>query len=519
VEASDLMSILWIFLTILSLAGAILLIIYIKKRLNGDVEKKNDIKTALDETAGAICEKAMAQVGRLKNLMTYESQIDVLNSLIEVVHFGKDFDESTYEYMDEKFGISYLDSSEDSSVVGLMSGTIYKNPFVLLTQKNMNMFNKTYTGSLVIEWQTYTTDSEGHTETIDHSETLQASVTAPCPSYGLSTVLLYGNDAAPDLSFSRNPSGLSVNWTDHEVASKVKARNKALQKKAKEAVKQGKTYTALGDDEFEALFGGENRDNEVQFRLLFTPLAQKSLLSLIKSREPYGDDFSLQKIHKLNLIYAAHQLAGQYEMNPSEFGSMISVDDLRTYYIENTAMLFTSIYFTFAPLLCIPLYTQYMGDYVEKDPKLWKSHISPFEHELLVNSFPLKELAHKDTATDCIIKTKLDTKMKNCDTLEVTTHSFSATPRVTYVSVFGGDGYYHNVPVNWIEYDALQRKVPLALSPAKATEDIYGNLNKAGLGDSYFGFRKNVLMIKPKHNVTFDDLDSFYEKMVPPDLK
>lgn len=519
VQTGSLMSILWCFLLLSCLAGGILLIVDIKKRVNAEVDEKNSIKAKIDAEAEVLRKKALSQVAALKKLMTYDSQIDVLNQLIEVIHFSKSFDESTFEYMDDKFGISAIDEDKNSSVVGLMSGTIYQNPFVLLTQKSMNLFDKTYEGSLEITWVTYSHDSQGNTITEHHSQTLRATVTAPCPAYGLSTVLLYGNDAAPDLSFSRAPSGLSVNWTDREVASMVKSRSKALQKKAKEAIKKGTSYTALGDDDFEALFGGENRDNEVEFRLLFTPLAQRSLLSLIKSREPYGDDFTLQKSHKLNLVWAAHQLAGRYEVNPTDFAPMISVKELREYYVQNTALLFTSIYFTFAPLLCIPLYTQYMGDYVQKDPKLWKSHISPFEQELHANLFPKYELCHKETATDCIVKTELTEKLPNCDVLEVTTRSFSATPRTTYVSVHGGDGYYHDVPVNWIEYKPLKRSVPLSMSPCKSQDDLANNLKNAGLGDSAFQFNQNLLLVKPKPSVSLDDLDDFYAKLVPPDLR
>ena len=34
----------------------------------------------------------------------------------------------------------------------------------------------------------------------------------------------------------------------------------------------------MANNEFDALFNGDDRDNEVEFRLLFTPLAQKICL-------------------------------------------------------------------------------------------------------------------------------------------------------------------------------------------------------------------------------------------------
>ena len=63
----------------------------------------------------------------------------------------------------------------------------------------------------------------------------------------------------------------------------------------------------MGNSEFEVLFGATNRNNEVQFRLLFTPLAQKQLLGLMKDKEiAFGDDFNFIKRNKINIIIPDH---------------------------------------------------------------------------------------------------------------------------------------------------------------------------------------------------------------------
>ena len=71
-------------------------------------------------------------------------------------------------------------------------------------------------------------------------------------------------------------------------------------------------YQRFGNDEFEVLFGGTNRNNELEYRLLFTPLAQKNLLSIIKNPIPYGDDFSFIKDKMINVIRSNHSQTFDY---------------------------------------------------------------------------------------------------------------------------------------------------------------------------------------------------------------
>ena len=50
-------------------------------------------------------------------------------------------------------------------------------------------------------------------------------------------------------------------------------------------------FTEMGNAKFDALFGAVDRNNEVEFRVLFTPLAQKNMLDLLTDKNHYGDDF------------------------------------------------------------------------------------------------------------------------------------------------------------------------------------------------------------------------------------
>ena len=107
--------------------------------------------------------------------------------------------------------------------------------------------------------------------TVHRHETLNASVNKPYPEYGDRAAVIYGSEAAPDLSFTRAPSKLSGledgvinNWR------KRRAVQGARSDQSRD-LKHGKGFTVMANAEFDALFGATDRDHEVQFRLLVHP--------------------------------------------------------------------------------------------------------------------------------------------------------------------------------------------------------------------------------------------------------
>ena len=74
------------------------------------------------------------------------------------------------------------------------------------------------------------------------------------------------------------------------------------------SIKSGKkAFNRLPNEEFEALFMALDRDNEVEFRLLFTPLAQKNMISILRAKNVgFGDDFIFKKRKELNYIKSMH---------------------------------------------------------------------------------------------------------------------------------------------------------------------------------------------------------------------
>ena len=316
----SLTGIIHIAIGIVVLVVAILLdvggVFLIKKNLNKKIKNFEEIKQNEINKANALKNEALAQMDGLNSKYDWNIAAEIFEITIPLFQMDQYFDIKKYQYLHDKYNLSSNDE-QNVSTYFCQSGSILGNPFLLCKDYKQDMSNKEYTGTLTIHWTTRVKTKEGY-RTEHHSQTLVATIYKPAPVYSYQTYLIYGNDAAPKLEFSRLPSNASGK-SEREIDKIVKNRVKDLDKLAKNAVNDGKNYTRFGNDEFEALFGGENRNNEVEYRLLFTPLAQKNLLELIKDPEPYGDDFIFQKDRQLNYIMSRHSQVTDYYSNPANF--------------------------------------------------------------------------------------------------------------------------------------------------------------------------------------------------------
>ena len=343
----------------------------------------------------------------------------------------------------------------------------------------MNMLPHTYVGTLVISWTTRVPTKDGM-RTIHHTQTLRATVTKPKPNYSVDTYLMYANEAAPNLTFSRRPS--NINSFDEKALEKyVRKHEDDLYKLAEKEMGKGGNYTPLGNSEFELFFGGLNRNNEVEYRLLFTPLAQKSMLSLLKSKEGFGDDFNFVKSHKINFLNSIHSTGDALFLDVSRFYDF-DFEKIKDKFISFNDYYFKAIYFDLAPLLCIPLYQQHKAhEYIYKGTI--KSNFTTYEHEVIANKFDLKTLIDPDSTTQAILKTSVISDEDGIDTLKVVAHSFKAVKHVDVIPTLGGDGRMHGVPVEWYEYIPLEKESQIAVASIGGDQVKF---NKIGNNDMIF---------------------------------
>jgi len=450
---------------------ATLLMILNVKKIRPKIKEIKQNKNIHDDAANRYLAEANAQMAKLNELFDYNMANKIIRETTPLIQLDDYFDMQKFEFMNQKYGLKD-NLSEKSSNYICVSGSIVGNPFLIVRTFNQEMINKVYEGSIVV---TYTTrDSEGNLVT--ESETLVATITKPAPNYFYQTKLIYGNEAAPNLSFSRSESG-AKGLNEREIKGLIKRKVKELKKEEKHSIKyEENIFTPLTNIELDALFGALDRDNEVEFRLLFTPLAQNNMYDLLVSQAPYGDDFSFIKKKCLNIISSEHMQKADLYDEPTKFYHY-SLEDCRKNFVDYVCIYFQSIYYDLAPILSIPLYQQYKSkEYIYKD--IFKRNFTYFEGESIANSFGEDVFRLPGSTTRTILKTNLIEKNGEADKVMVTAYSFRGEKRITYVPKSASDGHVYDVPVEWIEYIPTVNETPMEVCPCKTTRNNFNtNIN------------------------------------------
>ncbi len=439
------------------------------------IAKKNksldqDVAQARTKTKEALnaCWKQMAQ---LNSEYDWNIPSDLMEKTTPLIDLDHEFDVKKFQYLHEKYG--FEDSNDPKvSTNYVLSGNIYGNPFVLINSFNTEMRDKTYSGSITIHWTTTSRDSKGNTQTHHHSQTLVATITRKAPTYWYDTRLVYGNEAAPDLTFTRKPT-VKKDMDEKDILKLEKSTEKELASLAEKAISKGKTFTPLANSRFEGMFHAYDRDNEQQFRLLFTPLAQNNMCKLL-TKSPYGDDFYFYKYKKLNYIFSNHSQTQNYKISPSQFAHY-DIEKAKTNFVNINSEFFKGLYFDLAPLLSIPLYQQTKThEYIYNIP--YEAYHTKYEQEAMANRFNKNLLVHPATKTDAILKCNFIKKHGDCDLVSITAYSYRTEKHVEVVTKLGGDGKLHNIPVEWYEYIPLEKTSQMELANVDSTEKRYSTM-------------------------------------------
>lgn len=426
---------------------------------------EDEIKKRTNE-AETIKGDAEKELLLLNSLYDWNIPAKLVSETIPLIQMDHNFDNKRYYQLHDRYGYDEH-KGKDVSTLYVQSGSVYGNPFVIEMNRTQEMVQHVYVGSRTV---TYTVREyvNGHTVTSTRVETLHAEVVKPRPEYTNEVWLVYGNDAAPKLHFVRHPSNAN-NLSDKQIAKLAKKNDKALEKK----LKKDATFTKMGNSEFEMLFGGTNRDNEVEFRLLFTPLAQKNMLDLIKTNEPFGDDFMFAKEGPLNYVRTIHSQSFNYKGSPADFIDF-DIVKAREKFVARCDEYFTKFYFDIAPLMCIPLYQNYKAqEYIYKDNHI--KNVTAFETESIANAYPSSYFMPKDSGTEAILKTELVKKEKDHDIVNIIAHAFRSIPHITEVPAVAGNGHTYMVPVTWYEFIPISKKTPFVVAHTEPSRNKYLN--------------------------------------------
>lgn len=450
-------NILWSIAIALGVVAVIVALVVIFKVIRPKIKQREQSIDKHSENASALQQQAYEQMRPLNELFESDATKKLIEKTVPKLVIDDLFDVKRYDYLSEKYGFRDNDDLT-SSTLEILSGEILGNPFVVDREIVETMGTKKYTGSRVISWTTHYTDSQGHSHTQHHSQTLYASVEKPCPYYNNRTRLVYGNEAAPKLTFTHKPSH-AEKLSPSELERYVKKQSKALKKLQRKAVTDNDettNFTEMGNAEFDALFGATDRDNEVEFRLLFTPLAQKNMLNLLKSKDSFGDDFYFRKARCLNYISSEHSERWDLDTDYRRYQSF-DCDASKRKFVNFNNQYFKSLYFDLAPLLSIPLYQQHKPhEYIYKTS--YTRNYTSYEAECAVNKMGQKYFEPEFAATPSILKSGWVNKEGATDEVQITAYAYATESRVDYIAVFGGDGLFHDVPVHWEEYIPVSKE-------------------------------------------------------------
>ena len=470
-SGSDWSFIGWIMLgvgLVLGVAFILIEVMTVSKKLKEAQSVLDEAQKKRDEILAA-CYKNTAP---LNDTLDWGAPQEIMEKATPIIDLDPIFMGDRLQALIEKFGFEEI-TNPNQSVLEVLSGQIQGNPFVLEKILDCQMYDKLYEGSLVIYWTTTSIDSEGHPHTEHHSETLHATVRHPAPNYTAITQLVYGSEAAPHLRFSRTPVH-AEKMNEKERAKFIKNRIKKLDKEeVKDLGNISENFTKMGDDEFDALFGAYDRNNEVEFRLLYTPLAIRNTLDLMKNPEPYGDDFSIFKKDMITIVRSEHSQTFDYSSSPTNFMGY-DLSKIKEDFVNYCDKFIKNLFFDLAPVISVPLYQIHKPyDYIFKTP--YRSNFSSFEQETLANGLDPMLFIPDGAGEDLplILKAESASRRGSGDSVRVNAMSFVEVPMVDYVSVLGGDGYFHDVPVHWIRYDEVHKISNMGIAKVGGSRKAY----------------------------------------------
>ena len=471
IKGYELVYLLLIIIGVLVFIASLLIVTLV---LNKKIKEITGENNKLKDKYNKAYKECYNTLNDFKATLNFKQYVNFVNNLDTVITLDEEVDRKKIKLFQNEFNCNF-DFGENQTIVDIYSGTIANNPFIRVLLTDEQLLDHTYSGSRVVSWTETYRDSKGRMCTRTRTETLVAHYTAKAPNYYTNSMVIYGNGAAPNLTFTRYPSGLKLNHDEKDIKEIVKDRSKKLEEITEKAIKEGKTFTKLANEEFDSLFYAVDRDNEVEYRLLFTPLAQQNLVELITATDTYGDDFSFYKDKKINYVSSYHGSLG-ITFNYSHFYSYAFYDLLEQDYIKMLTDSFYSLYFELAPILAIPLYQMNEAPLIE-DGTL-KEEITLTEAEAFVNHMDKTLFRHPKTNTKQILKLKRIENFKNADLFDVTSYSYQTINRIAVVPVAAMNGRVYNVDVPWIEYIPVRMNNKVAITKIK--EENVSNMESEG---------------------------------------
>ena len=189
------------------------------------------------------------------------------------------------------------------------------------------------------------------------------------------------------------------------------------------------------------------------------------------------------------MLFPHHLNAATIDTNPSRFHNW-DYDAAFSFFVQFNERYFKDVYFAMVPLLAIPLYQQ-----MRTHEDIWKGVLgrkasSFWEHESVANYYGDGKFEHPSCITRNILKTQVVEREGGESTIAVTAYGYKGVKRVDYEEVYGGDGKWHKVAVQWVEYLPVQRTSNMHISERSTPSDIF---KQRAAASHESAFRRSIL--------------------------
>ncbi|PPE05535.1 MAG1210 family protein [Williamsoniiplasma lucivorax] len=506
----------WICFSFGLIIGIGLLVLLFTRIKQSNALWTNKVKKKEGEIA-ILIEEGWASLTSLNQILHWTEFNQEIEQVIPNLQLDHYLSHQVMEMMTKTFQTN-LPDFDDRFAIGLQSGSINGNPLIWMNERVRGWVNHVYTGSIAISW-TETVTVNGKNETRSRSQTLTAHVEKPRPNYTEEARLIFVCDLAPNLQFSRKiGEPLHEDWK--KVEKEVENEYRKLEKKAQKAIKNDQSFNLLSNKAFEVLFNATNRNHEIEFRVLFTALAQSQMVELFKSKDiGLGDYFNFSKREKVNEIRA--EILQQINHFNNIDLNHYDLAWIKTNLLAVANKYFDLLYLSLLPILVIPGYQDYKTqEFIYEANENQSATTSYLEQELIASNF-MQALKHPNSITKNILKTTVEAVHPDYDLINVTAHGFDGIEHIEYVSVYGPDGRWHQVPVLWIEYRPVAQSKKIMIHKTKNLKSFAdfknatNHLNERELGSHNMVYKKEIagfLIDDPENEETLMQIKSFFNQ-------
>lgn len=388
-----------------------------RKKMKDDDSKHRKSMGELQETIRTF----VIKLEHLNDIMRKDATQELLAKTLPFVSFDDSFERSRQDELETEFGFKAISDALKHADCGFtpvscLSGHVNGYPFILANGNCLSMDTRRCLKQGIVDLSGYL-----RSENAEINISKDISLEVHYPRFFSESILIYGNDACPELSFARTPFGNRDSDIDRHMES------------IKEALFGTEVEKALKPDkserpgmEFARRLNFSNISDFSEFEKLFTPLSRKKLEDLASDIDEH--EFYFFKLKKLNIIVSRTPLPQyDYQSVMDEYNPFY--EERSDYFISHHMDSLKSTFYAMAPLITIPLYEK--SNRKQMKPAIEsKSIYADWQHQAIACEMDERLTRPKGTITKMMIDTELVSSDMEKDVVKITAKSFRTESKV-----------------------------------------------------------------------------------------